>query len=68
MSLSLFLDVVYDPEGESAMATSQDQREGELQVSLLCRNIEWLLLSMLLLTMTSKLWPVQIATLLPPDN
>lgn len=27
------LDVVYDAEGESAMATSQDQREGELQVS-----------------------------------
>jgi hypothetical protein len=25
--------VVYDAEGESAMATSQDQREGELQVS-----------------------------------
>ena len=25
--------MVYDAEGESAMATSQDQREGELQVS-----------------------------------
>ncbi|CAB4014365.1 anaphase-promoting complex subunit 2-like, partial [Paramuricea clavata] len=25
-------DVVYDAEGESAMATSQDQREGELQI------------------------------------